>query len=72
MHTLAGVLVPPDVNLLADTYGTVAENGDFAAYTSIIDAAGDAVKARLQDPAQAFTFVVWKDVGFADRYVHVS
>ena len=68
MHTLAGVLIPPGVTLLADTYGTVAANGDFAKYAAIVDTAGDAVQARLQNPEEAFTFVVWKDAGFAARY----
>ncbi len=69
MHTLTGVLIPPGVTLLADMYGTVAENGDFAEYAAILDTAGDAVHARLQNPEEAFTFVVWKDAGFAARYV---
>jgi hypothetical protein len=45
---------PPDVS-------------DFADYAAILDTAGEAVRARLQDPAGTFTLVASADEGFNAR-----
>jgi len=68
IHTLSGVLLPPDVELLADAYGTVELESEFSDYLSLLTVAGDSYREILQTPPPAsYTLVASKNTGFASR-----
>jgi uncharacterized surface protein with fasciclin (FAS1) repeats len=65
VQTVGSVLVPPSLNLMSDTLGTIQNpKGDFLEYKKLLD---QATTVNLQDPDIMYTIVTPSDESFGKR-----